>query len=54
MSAPIVASSIYPVRLEIDYPDRPLNRITSACRIVLVLPIGPSRMELDPSCPIGN
>ena len=39
MSAPIVASSVYPVRLEIDYPDRPLNRVTSAFRIVLVLPI---------------
>lgn len=39
MSAAIVSSAAYPVRLEIDYPDRPLNRVTSAFRLVLVLPV---------------
>jgi Domain of unknown function (DUF4389) len=29
----------YPIRLEIDYPDRPLNRLTSAFRLVTALPI---------------
>ena len=29
----------YPVRLTIDRPDRPLNRVTSAFRLVLALPI---------------
>ncbi len=29
----------YPVRLEIDYPDRPLNRTTSALRAFTALPI---------------
>lgn len=38
MSA-VVAQPVYPVRLEIDYPDRALNRVTSAFRIVLVLPM---------------
>ena len=39
MSAPIVSVAAYPVRLDIDYPDRPLNRVTSAFRVVLVLPM---------------
>ena len=39
MSAAIASDAAYPVRLEIDYPDRPLNRVTSAFRILLVLPV---------------
>jgi len=39
MSAAIVSPATYAVRLEIDYPDRPLNRVTSAFRLVLVVPI---------------
>lgn len=35
----ITAPFPYPVRLEIDYPDRPLNRFTSALRLVAALPI---------------
>lgn len=31
--------SAYPVRLEIDYPDRELNRVTSAFRAITALPI---------------
>lgn len=30
---------VYPVSLEIDYPDRDLNRLTTAFRIILILPI---------------
>jgi Domain of unknown function (DUF4389) len=30
----------YPLTLDIDYPDRPLNRLTSAFRIFTVIPIG--------------
>ena len=33
------ASPVYAVRLEIDYPDRQLNRVTSAFRAVTALPI---------------
>jgi hypothetical protein len=29
----------YPVQLSVDYPDRPLNRLTSAFRIFVALPI---------------
>lgn len=29
----------YPVRLDIEYPDRPLNRLTTAFRIVTIIPI---------------
>ncbi len=32
-------SLAYPVRLEIDYPDRELNRVTSALRVLTALPI---------------
>ena len=32
-------TSAYPIRLTIDYPDRPLNRVTTAFRIILVIPI---------------
>jgi hypothetical protein len=34
-----MATSRYPVQLEVDYPDRPLNRLTSAFRIFCVIPI---------------
>ncbi len=39
MSGVIVPSAVYPVRLDIDYPDRPLNRVTSAFRVILALPM---------------
>jgi len=39
MSAAIVSPATYAVRLEIAYADRPLNRVTSAFRLVLVVPI---------------
>ena len=29
----------YPVQFSVDYPDRPLNRLRTAFRIVLVIPI---------------
>ena len=29
----------YPVTLSIDYPDRPLNRLTTAFRVFTVIPI---------------
>jgi hypothetical protein len=29
----------YPVRFSVDYPDRPLNRVTTAFRIFVVIPI---------------
>jgi Domain of unknown function (DUF4389) len=29
----------YPVRFSVDYPDRPLNRLTTAFRIVVIIPI---------------
>ena len=32
-------SPVYPVRLTIDYPDRDLNRLTSAFRVFLALPV---------------
>ena len=31
-------SSVYAVRLTIDYPDRDLNRVTSAFRVFTALP----------------
>jgi hypothetical protein len=34
-----MATSTYPVQLAVDYPDRPLNRLTSAFRIFCALPI---------------
>ena len=34
-----MATSSYPVQLEVDYPDRPLNRLTSAFRIFTAIPI---------------
>src|SRR3954467_11502426 len=30
----------YPVVFSVDYPDRPLNRLTTALRIFTVIPIG--------------
>jgi len=38
MSAP-VSDTTYPVQFAVDYPDRPLNRLTSAFRIFLAIPI---------------
>jgi Domain of unknown function (DUF4389) len=35
----MTASTAYPVRLDIDYPDRQLNRVTSAFRVLTALPI---------------
>jgi hypothetical protein len=29
----------YPVQLEVDYPDRPLNRLTTALRVFTIIPI---------------
>jgi hypothetical protein len=37
--APPIPPSGYPARLEIDYPDRPLNRLTSFFRIFTAIPI---------------
>ncbi len=34
-----MATSSYPVQLEVDYPDRPLDRLTSAFRIFTVIPV---------------
>src|SRR5579872_4866550 len=31
--------TIYPVQFSVDYPDRPLNRLTSFFRIFMVIPI---------------
>ena len=33
------AQPAYPLTLEVDYPDRPLNRTTNAFRIVMLVPI---------------
>jgi len=33
------AQNAYPLTLEIDYPDRPLNRMTNAFRLVMLVPI---------------
>lgn len=29
----------YPVQFSVDYPDRPLNRLTTAFRIIVAIPI---------------
>lgn len=39
MSTELTAPSLYPVQLDVDYPDRPLNRVTSALRIFVAIPI---------------
>jgi hypothetical protein len=36
---PTTNPDAYPVRLEVDYPDRPLNRLTTAFRIFVAIPI---------------
>ena len=33
------AQTGYPVQFSVDYPDRPLNRLSTAFRIFLVIPI---------------
>ena len=38
MTAP-VAQMVYPVQCSVDYPGRPLNRLSTAFRIFLVIPI---------------
>jgi hypothetical protein len=38
MSTP-TTNSTYPVQFAVDYPDRPLNRLTSAFRIFVAIPI---------------
>ena len=35
----MAATDGYPVQLEVEYPDRPLNRLTTAFRIVTIIPI---------------
>ena len=30
----------YPVQFDVDYPDRPLNRLTTFFRLIVVIPIG--------------
>ncbi len=44
-----MATNVYPVQLTIDYPDRPLNRLTSALRIFTVIPIMIVLTALDSS-----
>ena len=44
-----MATNVYPVQLTIDYPDRPLNRLTSALRIFTVIPIMIVLAALDSS-----
>jgi len=41
MGYPVMASPAmgYPVQFSVDYPDRPLNRLSTALRIILVIPI---------------
>ena len=34
-----MSANAYPVQLTIDYPDRPLSRLSSAFRIFTVIPI---------------
>jgi len=41
MGYPVMANPAmgYPVQFSVDYPDRPLNRLSTAFRIILVIPI---------------
>ena len=39
MSAVAISPSAGPVRFTVDYPDRPLNRLTSAFRLVAAIPV---------------
>ena len=32
-------TTTYPVQFSVDYPDRPLNRVTTAFRIFVIIPI---------------
>ena len=32
-------NDVYPVQLEVDYPDRPLNRLTTGLRVFAIIPI---------------
>src|ERR1700736_5133004 len=34
-----ITQASYPVQFSVDYPDRPLNRVTSAFRIFTIIPI---------------
>jgi hypothetical protein len=37
---PALADSGYPAKLDVDYPDRPLNRLTTFFRLFTIIPIG--------------
>ena len=39
MTTTTTAPDAYPVRFSVDYPDRPLNRTTTAVRLVLAVPV---------------
>jgi len=39
MTTPTAQPSSYPVNFAVDYPDRPLNRLTTALRIFVAIPI---------------
>src|SRR5690348_7614308 len=39
MTAATMSPSSYPVHFSVDYPDRPLNRLTTALRIFVAIPI---------------
>ena len=39
MTTPSTQPSSYPVNFAVDYPDRPLNRLTTALRIFIAIPI---------------
>ena len=39
MTTPSAQASSYPVSFAVDYPDRPLNRLTTALRIFVAIPI---------------
>ena len=48
------ASHIYPLTFDVDYPDRPLNRLTTAFRVVMVIPIVIVLGALGASTDIGG
>ena len=39
MTSTSAAELAYPVRFSVDYPDRPLNRMTTAFRIIVAIPV---------------
>jgi len=39
MTSPSTQAASYPVNFAVDYPDRPLNRLTTALRIFVAIPI---------------